>query len=186
MDPIETLNTVIDQTGGIIAGVKSGQMGDATPCTEWDVRGLLNHTIAGARMWTAAAKDEEISAEVFSQDFVGDDPSASWQREAAALREALKASGLIERTWKLPFGEMPGMIALGFASIETAAHGWDIAKATGQQPGYDEGLFEGLLAGAKMAPAEQLRQPGVFGPEVPCDPGAPAADRFAAFLGRAV
>ena len=86
----------------------------------------------------------------------------------------------------MPFGAVPGMIAVGFATLEVAQHGWDVATASGQDADFDSEVTETALATARMAPAEQVRQAGVFGPEQECPSGAPAHDQLAAFVGRTV
>lgn len=88
--------------------------------------------------------------------------------------------------WELPFGSMPGMIAVGIGIMESVQHGWDLAKATGQTPSFDTELLEICMRTAKMMPEEQARNPRVFGPEQSAPEGAPLADQLAAFLGRTV
>lgn len=70
--------------------------------------------------------------------------------------------------------------------VETLVHGWDIAKATGQQPDMDPELSEFALAVARQMPQEQVRQPGIYGPEAPCAGDAPVHECLAAYLGRPV
>jgi hypothetical protein len=61
-----------------------------------------------------------------------------------------------------------------------------VARATGQQATFDPDVTETAFTTARMAPAEQVRVPGVFGPEADCPEGAPAHDQLAAFVGRRV
>jgi uncharacterized protein (TIGR03086 family) len=184
MGILDQYGRAVDQTGRIVAGVQTDQLGDASPCEGWTVRDLLNHTISGMRMSTAAARGEKPDENLYSGDLVGDDPGASYEREAAALKEAWSDPGLLERPCELPFGTVPGAMAANIGFVEMLVHGWDIAKATGQQPDMDPELSEVALGVISQMPADQMRQPGVFGPEVPCAEGASIHDRLAAFLGR--
>ena len=186
MDPISVFQRAVDQTGGIVSGVKTDQLGDATPCTDWDVRALLNHTIAAVGMFDDAARGREFDPSRFAQDNVGNDPAASYETAAVKLREALQQPGVIDGMWSMPFGTVPGQMAVGFATLELAQHGWDVAKATGQSPHFDTEVTQTAMAIARMAPSEQVRQPGVFGPEQQCPSGAPDADQLAAFVGRQI
>ena len=88
--------------------------------------------------------------------------------------------------FRMPFGAVPGAIAVAIATVEAEQHGWDVARATNQLADFDPEVAEAAMANARMMPPEQARQPGVFGPEVPCPSHAPVHDRLAAFLGRAV
>jgi uncharacterized protein (TIGR03086 family) len=84
----------------------------------------------------------------------------------------------------MPFGEVPGAIGAAFSTVEVHQHGWDVAKATGQQFAFDPELAEAAMATAQLMPADQVRQPGVFANAVDCAPSLPVHDRLAAFLGR--
>jgi uncharacterized protein (TIGR03086 family) len=184
VDVLDHIGRAVDQTGHIVAGVKPDQFGEPSPCEDWNVRELLNHTLGGMRMFAAAARGETVDESVYSSDLVGDDPAASFEREAAALKEAWSDPALLERTCELPFGAVPGVMAANLGFVEMLVHGWDIAKATGQQPQMDPELSEAALALMSQMPADQMRQPGVFGPEVTCPEGASIHHRLVAFLGR--
>jgi uncharacterized protein (TIGR03086 family) len=186
MDQIENFTRAVDQTGRIVAGVTPDQLGGATPCIEWDVRALLNHTIAGVQMFDDAAQEKEFDMSRHERDVMGGDPADSYAEGAARLKETLGQPGVLDRTWTMPFGATPGQIAIGAATVETLQHGWDVARATGQQVEFDPELSEAAMATAQMMPPEIVRQPGVFGPEAQCAPDAPIEDRLAAFLGRTV
>ena len=184
MDQIDVFNRAVDQTGRIVSGVQKGQLGDPTPCADWDVKALLNHTISVVMMFDKAARGAEFDGTHFANDNVGDDPGASYAAAATKLHEAVAKPGVIDATWNMPFGAVPGDAAVGFATLEVAQHGWDVAKATGQRPDFDDEVTEAGIAAAQAAPAELVRNPGVFGPEADCPERAPLADRLAAFLGR--
>ena len=46
-DPVEMLRKTTLRVKEIVAGVEQSQAQDPTPCSEWDVRGILNHLIGG-------------------------------------------------------------------------------------------------------------------------------------------
>ena len=87
MDQISTFQRAVDQTGLIVAGVKPDQLGLPTPCSDWDVRALLNHTIGAVLMFDTAARGGKIDMDRFQQDLVGEDPAAAYDRSAAQLHE---------------------------------------------------------------------------------------------------
>ena len=186
MDPIETFTRAIDQTGRIVAAVKPDQLGDPTPCADWDVRALLNHTIGGVYMFDDAAQGNELDIARFEQDMVGSDPADSYEQGAVKLKKTVQQSGVLDGQWTMPFGATPGQIAIGIATVETIQHGWDVAKATGQKAEFDPEVMEAAMAAAQLFPPDIVRQPGVFGTENECASDAPLEDRLAAFLGRTV
>src|SRR5436190_2003801 len=186
MEPIAVYKKAVDQTGRIVANVKPDQMGAATPCDDWDVRALLNHTIAVAKAFGGAARGEQFDPTPFGQDNVGDDPSGAYSTAAAQIHEALGRPDVLEGDWHMPFGTVPVSQAIAFCTLELSQHGWDVAKATGQDAEFDDEVSRIALATAKAAPAEVVRNPGVFGPEAACPDGSPLHDQVAAFIGRKV
>ena len=113
---------------------------------------------------------------------------AAYDEGAQQAIAAFQADGVMEKTLTLPWGQMPGSAFMGIASIDTLAHGWDLAKATGQDTDLAPELSAGLLQGAKAAisPAFRSEDGAVFGPEQSAPAGASNADQLAAFLGRKV
>lgn len=185
MDLIKTFNQAVDQTAGIVAAVKPEQMGDPTPCAEFDVKALLNHVTAAITAIGAGLKGGDPDMAVFAQDLVGNDASGAYAK-AAQNAKALASPDVLDKTVNMPFGPVPGSVALSVATLEALQHGWDLATATGQSPAYDMALSEAGLELAKQFPPELVRQPGVYGPEADCPADAPPHDRLAAFLGRVV
>lgn len=186
MDMQDLFKRAIDQTSGIVANVKPDQLEDATPCTEFTVKQLVSHTIGALKMFEVGGKGDQLDMAVFGQDLAGDDPSANYEKHAAATKAVWSEAGVLERTTNMPFGAVPGSMAITIGIVELAQHGWDIARATRQGANFDPELTEAAIGIAKQMPAEMVRQPGVFGPEVECSPDAAASERLAAFLGRAV
>src|SRR5438105_6538008 len=137
MDPISVFKRAIDQTGRIVSGVKPSQLGDPTPCAEWDVAGLLNHTITVVRAFDGGVRGREFDATLFEGDNVGADAGASYAAAASKLHDAVDQPGAIDATWLMPFGAVPGAQAAAFATLELAQHVCDVAKATGQNVDFD-------------------------------------------------
>lgn len=70
-----------------------------------------------------------------------------------------------------------------FYAADVFMHSWDLARATGQEPGLDEDHAAAMLEG--MRPIERLlRTSGQYGAAVPVAPDAPAVDRLMGFVGR--
>jgi uncharacterized protein (TIGR03086 family) len=65
------------------------------------------------------------------------------------------------------------------------AHGWDIARATGQDPELPVDAAEAALRFARDQVVDDAR-PGRFEPPQPVAEDAPAIERLVGFLGRPV
>ncbi len=84
----------------------------------------------------------------------------------------------------LPFGAVPGAVALGVHTVEAIVHGWDLARATGQPTELDPDLCAVAWQNAKNID-DSFRGPGrPFGPAVPARSGATDTARLMAWLGR--
>jgi uncharacterized protein (TIGR03086 family) len=89
------------------------------------------------------------------------------------LRDAFSQPGVIERTGP----------ALGIAFADQLLHGWDLAKATGQDATMPAGLAEAAYAMVHGRFTDDQRK-GVFKPEVQVGADASAQDRLLAYTGR--
>ena len=173
-------------TRAVLAQVRPGQLGAATPCASWDVRALISHFV-GTADWAAAAVRTGDGTPAAGRDYAAGDYLASYDAAVQAAVDAFGAPGALERPVRLPFGEFPGAFVLGIAVQDQFVHGWDLARATGQPADLDPGLADDLLASARAVVTDAFRGPegaALFGPARQPRPGASAADRLAAFLGR--
>ncbi len=182
----EALERAIASTRGVLKRVTTDQLGDATPCAKWKVSDLINHIVGGQYFFEAFAKGESPAGG--ETDFSATDFVSAFDEGARRSVEAFQADGVMEKMLTLPFGQMPGSAFAGLAATDTFAHGWDLAKATGQSTDLDAELAEQLLNGSKMAIQPEFRslEGEPFGPEQSAPASASKADQLAAFLGRKV
>jgi uncharacterized protein (TIGR03086 family) len=132
-------------------------------------------------MLTTAAKGERASMP--EGDQLGSDPGGTYDKQRDALLIALQGPGVLDRNWEMPFGSMAGQMMAGIAFMEHLTHGWDIAKATDQDPTMPSDLVP--LCMEMVTPMDaMLRMPGVCGPAVSVPEEASLQDRFIGFMGR--
>ena len=175
----------LDATGSIVAGVGVDQWNLPTPCEGWDVRTLANHIVAG-NLWAAELASGRTIEDVGSAldgDVLGSDPSAAYARSASAASAAFEAPGALEAPCAVSYGPVPGSVYAGHRTVDVFVHGWDLAKATGQDTALDPGMVEACLAIVEPQ-LDGLRASGQFG-----DSMAPAASdapqsRLLSWLGR--
>lgn len=182
------LEQAIASAKAVLAGVKSDQLGASTPCASWKVSDLVNHIVGGQFFFSSVAKGEAMS-DTESPDFSAGDFNSTFAQASAGALAAFNAEGAMDKIMHLPWGDMPGSAFVGVAAVDTFAHAWDLARATGQNTDLDPELAAGLLEGARAGISDNFRGPdGVapFGPEQAAPAGASNADRLAAFLGRSV
>ncbi|MEL7157969.1 MAG: TIGR03086 family metal-binding protein [Actinomycetota bacterium] len=176
----------VQSTRSVLEQVQADQMSAATPCASWKVNELINHVIGGQHFFLAGIKGTPpVGAD---EDYAAGDYLAAYDTITAEAADAFAQEGVMEQTFKLPFGEMPGAAVAGLLTTDTFQHGWDLAKATGQSTDLAPELAAGLLQQSKMSIQDDFRGPegAPFGAEQPCPEGASNADQLAAFLGRTV
>lgn len=181
MDPIERIERATAFASEKVKGVTPADLSKPTPCSEFDVRGLLNHVIGGLAMLTTAADGGK--AAMPEGDQFGSDPAGVYDQRRRALITAVRGEGALDRNWEMPFGTMPGAMMAGIAFMEHLTHAWDVAKATGQETKLPADLVTECMELVTPMGA-MLRMPGVCGPAVSVPDDAPPQDKFIAFLGR--
>jgi uncharacterized protein (TIGR03086 family) len=188
MELYEAFDRAVASTAGIVKTVRPDQADAPTPCTEWDVRDLLNHIIGTLWLSEALLSDHAprhpmAPGGLPGTDLAGQDPAAAYAEAAAAALTAASAGDTLTRVHTTPLGDMPGPALAGFTTLDIVVHGWDLAQATGQPAALDDTLATHVLAFAEQAITPGSRAPRI-GPAVPVAADAPLTDRLVAFLGR--
>jgi len=188
MELYEALDRAVASTAGVVKTVRPDQAGTPTPCTEWDVRDLLNHIIGTLWLCEALFSDRAprhpmAPGGLPGTDLAGQDPAAAYAEASAAALTAASAGDTLTRVHTTPLGDMPGPALAGFTTLDILVHGWDLARATGQPAALDDALTAHVLAFAEQAIAPDFRAPRI-GPAVPVAADAPLTDRLVGFLGR--
>ncbi|SDL82562.1 TIGR03086 family metal-binding protein [Streptomyces wuyuanensis] len=165
----------------LAAGVTDAGLGEPTPCPKYAVRELLAHVLGlSAAFRDAARKDFGPSTAVDpgTVEWVLPD---DWRSELPRLLDELVAAWDGDtRAGGFPF---PAAAAGKVALNELLVHGWDLARATGQD--YAPAEADLRVSYGLMAPAaDGGGRDGMFGPVVPVPAGAPLLDRVVGLSGR--
>lgn len=156
-----------------------------TPCTEWNVKDLINHLVYEDK-WAVPLLEGKTIAEVgdrFEGDLVGDDHQGAWKSAAEEARAAASEPGATERTVHLSFGDFSGGDYLDQLTADHLIHGWDLAKGTNGDLNLDPELMEHVHAWA--VPLEgMLRGSGAYGDNLDVGPDADMQTRLLAMFGR--
>lgn len=160
-------------TAGIVQNA-TGQLDDSTPCDQWDVRTLMNHMLETQRYFVGAAHGEDLSPPGQTPpELLGDDPVADFEQARTRAIDTFSDREVRENSGP----------SLGIAFADQLLHGWDLARATGQDATMPDGLPEAAYDAIHGMFTEEQRK-GVFKPEVEVGPDASAQDRLLAYTGR--
>ncbi|HEX5587623.1 MAG TPA: TIGR03086 family metal-binding protein [Acidimicrobiia bacterium] len=175
-----------------IAGIGDTPLDAPTPCADWNLRQLVNHTVnAAATIAEVLSSDGEHDAwgpqARMPQEMA--DTDTSWPNpvehydEVTSVIIRVARNALPDQTF-LQGGRRQPAIALARAvTFDSVVHGWDIAVATGQDPTIPTEIAEAYFEFA--APIAELEMPvAVFAPRIEVPASASPTDRLVALLGR--
>jgi uncharacterized protein (TIGR03086 family) len=158
----------------LVAGVRDHQLDNPTPCRDWTVADLLAHVHQLATVFTDNARKErsrppEVLVESW-RDAIPDqleDLARAWRQESA-WRGRVSAGG-VEM-------DAPDNAVVGIE--ELTVHGWDLARATGQDLRIDDASLD------EVDRFFELFGQGPFGPAVAAPGGATRLELTLARTGR--
>jgi uncharacterized protein (TIGR03086 family) len=184
-DPLRAYDDVTEAVRQVVARTVPEQFIRPTPCAEWTVLDILNHLVETLDRYGALARGvQPVEGEVITYE----DPVGMYAAMAASTRAAFAAPGYLDTVAHTPIGPQPGRVPVQHVVNELIVHGWDLARGTGQPtdiaPGWADASLRSWAAFFAAYPREHI--PFNFDPERVAAMDASAADRLAAYLGRAV
>ncbi|MBH5131425.1 MULTISPECIES: TIGR03086 family metal-binding protein [unclassified Streptomyces] len=169
-------------------GVREDRLADPTPCPDLAVRNLLGHlTGLAVAFRDAACKDLGPTTDTSPEASVPD-VGPGWREELA------KVLGELADAWREPDAwtgmtraggiDLPGAVAGAVVADELVIHGWDLARATGQEYTPDPAALRAAYGLLAAAADESDRDQGMFGPVVAVPADAPLLERAVGLSGR--
>jgi uncharacterized protein (TIGR03086 family) len=170
-----------DRFAALVAGVPPDRWSDPSPCEGWTARDVVRHVVETQGMFLGLVGDEPGDL-----PSVDDDPAAAWDAARAAVQERLEDPTRAGTEYDGALGRTSFEASVDrFLSSDLVVHGWDLARATGQDATIDAAEAERVLADARSLPPEAFRSAMVAGPEVPVPADADVQTRMLGFYGRA-
>lgn len=177
----ELYERIAQRFGELIVNCPADRWDDPSPCPGWTARDVAAHVVANHRRAVAGLDGSGHRAPGRHEDLV-----QAWDAASAAIKDALrdpsKAHVLLgEEFGRIPFEEFVRRMACA----DTLIHGWDLARATGQEETLDPEAV--AVATAVLLPEDgAIRVPKAFGAKVSSAADADAQTRLLNFLGRQV
>jgi uncharacterized protein (TIGR03086 family) len=172
----------------LAAAVPDDRLADATPCPGYAVHALLGHLLGLAVAFRDAGRKDLGATTDTAPDAAVPDVGPGWREE---LPEALAE---LAGAWRDPAAwtgmtraggvDLPGAVAGAVAADELVVHGWDLARATGQEYEPDPAALRASYGFLTAAAEDPSRGGGIFGPVVPVPEDAPLLDRTIGLSGR--
>ncbi|MEV0406001.1 TIGR03086 family metal-binding protein [Actinoallomurus sp. NPDC050550] len=186
----EQLGQSINVFMRVLTGVSVDRYGDATPCAEFTVRGLVNHMAKIFLMAEALGRDREWDPSTATADpmpFLAETPESGWPPLLAERAQAAVMTWADPQVWEGEAsmgGSLMATAALGGILIgEFTVHAWDLAVATGRFLRIPDHLAASTLETYRRE-APRMRGLGLLGDEVTPDADASLFDQALALSGR--
>jgi uncharacterized protein (TIGR03086 family) len=179
------LTEAADAAARVVSGVSPEQFDGPTPCTDWDVRALMNHLI----LWTSysleqRAHGESVPEELMTTDFAAaPDFAAAYRAQLDRALAAWADPAAWDRKLDVMGTPMAAADVAAMNLMDMVLHAWDLAVATGQAYTLPEATAE-VAARAVAANAELFRQYQGFAAPVAAPGDASALDQALAASGR--
>jgi uncharacterized protein (TIGR03086 family) len=151
MDPLVAHQRAQDTFAHVLVNVTSDQLSSPTPCTEWDVKALIDHVVAGNQRVVERAGGQATP--------LPEDLAAAHRISATVAQETFAEPHALTRTYQLPIGEISGIAFLELRTSDLLVHAWDLAVATGQPTDLDPELAQYVLAFSE----QMMSRPGLRG-----------------------
>jgi uncharacterized protein (TIGR03086 family) len=170
---------------GAAKAANTKNLEQTTPCTDWDLRTLLNHMI----LWTSYSAErraygESVAEDLMSKDFTAEPGYAqAYQAQIAKAVDAWSKPEAWEGDRNVMGSATPAADIAALLIAEMVLHGWDIAQATGQDYHCDDAVARNVLQTVE-AQGELFRQYQGFAAIVPVPADATAFDRALSLSGR--
>jgi uncharacterized protein (TIGR03086 family) len=123
----------------VVATTRLDQLDDPTPCRDFDVRQLLEHLVDVVERVGEIGRGGDLSTRPAVVRYVHDQEWLTAFCDAAV--EAIDAwsdEAVLDRVIELPWSARPGRATLATYLNEVTVHTWDLARATGQHPAWDD------------------------------------------------
>jgi len=169
----------------VVGNVPPNALDTPTPCGDWDLRTLLNHTI----LWTSYSAERRAHGESVAEDLMNKDFTA----DPGFREDYARQIGKAVTAWSAPQAWEGNLNVMGDATpaadvgamlfMETALHGWDVARATGQEFRTDEQTAT-ALEDIVQAQAELFRKYQGFADAVEPPENATVFERALTLSGR--
>jgi uncharacterized protein (TIGR03086 family) len=180
---VQQYDAVLEILREQVASVEAQDMARPTPCSEWDVGGLVAHSIGAIEYYARLARSDEkvrpVTIEIDSVDAMVPLFDAAAADGVAAWSEP----DVLDRQVRMVLGPMPGRDALAVHIGDLAIHAWDLATARGSTLELPPELAADALATWERV-FTRLDRGTAFAAEVAAPDDASPTARLIAYCGR--
>lgn len=163
-----------------VAAVSEDQWSAPSPCSDWTAKDVVRHVVDSQGRFLGF-----VGREMGEHPSVGDDPEGAVRAVTGRIQQDLEDPELAAETFEGFMGTQAFETAVDrFLAADLVIHGWDLARATGQDDTIPVQDLAEMQEAVQQFPEEAMRSPGAFGPVVAVADDASDQDKLMGFLGR--
>jgi uncharacterized protein (TIGR03086 family) len=193
MGPFDRAAVTLAACRAVLCRLTEDDLSRPSPCTEYTVGEVGQHVVRSMVLLASVAGEPAAGlAAGAAAGPVGPaagsaaGPVGSLEEQVAVTTEAALAAWRrrgLAGTVAVGRSTLPATLAFEIIPMELLVHGWDVARATGQQIDVPPEVADRILGCARELVTEDKRGRS-FAAEVPAGPQASALQRLIAFTGR--
>lgn len=188
-DPVRRFQDAQTAFDATVAAIGAQQWQSPTPCTEWDVRAVVNHLV-NEQLWATPMLQGQTIEQVgdrFDGDLLGDKPLASWRGAAKESMAAVTVPGALDGTINSSMGPSPARQYLTEMTCDLIVHRWDLAQGIGREDRFTDDELDQLAEMVDgLAPMQaELEAAGIFASPLATADDDDRQTRLLAAVGRA-
>lgn len=170
----------------VTQNLKTEHLALPTPCSQWNVRELLQHMV-NELAWVPPLLQGRTIEEVGSTldgDLLGSDPLAAWRGHALAAVEAASVVSP-DAIVHLSYGDKSARAYLDEVGGDLIIHGWDLSMALSVPYVIDDATAD-QVGKATFNIMPEAKATGMIATDLPVDEHATPAEKLLAHFGRNV
>ncbi|MDG2112204.1 MAG: TIGR03086 family metal-binding protein [Actinomycetota bacterium] len=191
LTPVAAWKTIAEQFSARLRQVSADHFELPTPCPEWNVYELVQHTINAQHAIFAPLTGADIDPRSLTLDDPsfgvdlepGPDPHRTWDQVAARIVSALDRPGALDEQLVSVWMTRPWREGILYPASDLLLHTWDLARALQLDATLPDGVCE-LVLDFALPLDGKVHQPLVYVDRVQPPPDANAQTRLLCFSGR--
>ncbi len=184
MDSKQLFARSVEEAAGCVLHVKADQLTNATPCSEWDLRALLNHMVYEL-LWVPDLLSGKTVHEVgdkYDGDVLKGDHVRAWEQAVDGASAAIHAADL-EATVHLSYGDVKAKNYIAEMAQDMMIHGWDVGQSVNCSLVMDKAAAQTMYEHT-LPRKEEMRTSGLFGTPLDVAQDADIQTKLLALMGR--
>ena len=185
-DPRGPFARSVAHAGAVLGALSADNAGEQSACPEWNADQVAAHLVAVLDRIEVVGQGGDVNAmPILAAGDVGS-RQADFFNAAERVHAAWSDPAVLGQMVTVPWGQIPGAVAIAVYTAEMMTHTWDLATAIGAEVDWDQDLAGAALATVQFGLPAEGRDDMPFGAVTPTADDATNITKLAAWSGRQI